>query len=337
MQIKPAEDIAQYHQFIAGHELGHFMQTAYWAELKSAFGWQNLGQYIIEDGSVKAAFSILKKSKLGINILYIPRGPVCNYQDKELADFVLDQLRQIARREKAFFLRISPAILETDSSKKELFLKNTFYFSKKQLQTKATTVIDLTRTEEELLASFHEKTRYNIRLAAKKGVTVTTLGTEAELKDFYKIMRQMSGRQDYTLQPYEYYFYIWQKLGDIARIYLAKNDQNKVIGGLVIFTFAGKAYYMYGGFDYVYRNLMGNYLVHWQVMRDAKAAGVKSYDLQGIPLIKDENHPMYGFYRFKKGFNGQELEFIGEYDHYINPLLYKLWNNINFEKNLYLQ
>jgi len=93
---------------------------------------------------------------------------------------------------------------------------------------------------------------------------------------------------------------------------------------------------MYGGFDYEYRNLMGNYAVHWQIMKDAKARGDHSYDLQGIPLIKDESHPMYGFYRFKKGFNGNEVEYIGEYDYTPHPLLYALWNNIRFEKNLYL-
>lgn len=94
---------------------------------------------------------------------------------------------------------------------------------------------------------------------------------------------------------------------------------------------------MYGGFDYEYRNLMGNYLVHWEIMREAKARGDEYYDLQGVPLIKDENHPMYGFYRFKKGFNGQEVEFIGEYDYSPVKFLYNIWNNYKLGKGVYLQ
>jgi lipid II:glycine glycyltransferase (peptidoglycan interpeptide bridge formation enzyme) len=94
---------------------------------------------------------------------------------------------------------------------------------------------------------------------------------------------------------------------------------------------------MYGGFDSACRNLMGNYLIHWEIMRRGQAAGLKYYDLQGVPLVKDQNHPMYGFYRFKKGFNGQEVEFIGEYDFAPQGWLHRLWQNLRFDRRQYLQ
>jgi lipid II:glycine glycyltransferase (peptidoglycan interpeptide bridge formation enzyme) len=122
----------------------------------------------------------------------------------------------------------------------------------------------------------------------------------------------------------------------IAKIYLAKHE-NKIIGGVVVFTFKDTAYYMYGGFDNDFRQLMGNYLIHWEIMRQRQAAGLKYYDLQGVPLIKDESHPMYGFYRFKKGFNGQEVEFIGEYDFAPLSWPYQLWQNLSFDRKRFLQ
>jgi lipid II:glycine glycyltransferase (peptidoglycan interpeptide bridge formation enzyme) len=297
------------------------MQTREWAEFKSHFGWEYLKQY--------TDFSILKKSKFGISILYIPRGPLCTPKELPL---VLEKIKEIAKKEKAFFVRVSPPLLEPAPA---VLNQHGFFYSKKQLQTKATVLVNLNRTEEELLASFHEKTRYNIRLAGKKGVTVTTVTSEDQLKQLYGVLEQMAARQSYNLQAYEYYKYIWQNLSSISSIYIALHD-NKVIGGVVVFYSPQTAYYMYGGFDYEYRNLMGNYLVHWEIMRQAKAKGITHYDLQGIPLIKDENHPMYGFYRFKKGFNGQEIEFVGEYDYAPNRLLYKLWEMFP-EKNLYLE
>lgn len=319
------------------------MQTTLWAEFKSAFGWQNYGQYLVEadDGQALAAFSLLVRKKLGIKIFYIPRGPVFDENNKELTEFIFSSLRKIAGKERAFFMRISPAFLEENNLCKELLNKNKFFFSKKQLQTKATMIIDVRRGDDELLASFHKKTRYNIGLAERNGVTVTKLGDEKELQDFYVIMQKMAERQNYTLQSIEYYRYIQEKLvkEGIAEIYLAKNSESTIIGGIVVFSYAKRSYYMYGGFDYEYRSLMGNYLVHWQVMKEARARGDEYYDLQGIPLIKDESHPMFGFYRFKKGFNGEEIEFIGEFDYSPWPqkLFYKLWNNLKVDKELYLK
>jgi len=327
-----------YNNLINNAEKGHFMQTSYWADFKAQFGWQNCGQYLVKDeDKVVAAFSILKRTKMGITILYLPRGPLVLSMSH--AGDVLSNIKKIAGKEKAFLVRISPAYPESDNGIKKFLTDNKFRCSKKQLQTKATTIIDLSRDEEELMASFHEKTRYNIRLAGRKGIKVTELKTEDELKALYRILEKMAQRQQYDLQGYEYYKYILENLvpAAAAKIYLAKNDEGTVVGGIVTFVCAKTRYYMYGGFDYEYRKLMGNYAIHWQIMLDAKTNGELFYDMQGIPLIKDENHPMYGFYRFKKGFNGREVEYIGEYDHSKRPLLYWLWNNIKFEKGLYLK
>ena len=336
MPFQRTADTVRYNEFVAQAVHGHFMQTTHWRDIKCAFGWQDGGQYILEkDGKIAAVFSMLLRSKFGVKILYVPRGPLWDITDEVVTSEVFAFLKESAKKNKAFFIRVSPSYMNNEENVKQIFNKQGFFLSKKQLQTKATMLVDLQRSEDELLASFHEKTRYNIRLAARKGVTVSELKDETELKDFYQIMIKMAARQEYDLQSYDYYKYIWQNL-PIAKIYLAKHD-GKVIGGVVAFSFRDTAYYMYGGFDSDYRNLMGNYLVHWEIMRQSKIAGLKYYDLQGVPLIKDENHPMYGFYRFKKGFNGQEVEFIGEYDYAPVNFLYQIWQNLGFDRKQYLQ
>lgn len=149
-------------------------------------------------------------------------------------------------------MRVSPSLSEENNQSQELLNKNGFFISKKQLQTKATVIIDVQRSDEELLASFHKKTRYNIGLSERNGVTVNRIGDKKELQDFYVIMQKMAKRQGYTLQSIEYYRYIQEKLvkEGLAEIYLAKNSENKVIGGIVVFSHAKRSYYMYGGFDY---------------------------------------------------------------------------------------
>ncbi|GBR76524.1 putative methicillin resistance protein [Candidatus Termititenax persephonae] len=339
MTLRPclsAADFASYHAFVERAERGHFMQTTYWRDLKTNFGWQNGGQYVWErDGQIAAAFSVLQRAKWGVKILYVPRGPLWDIRDAALTADLLTALKKLARERRAFFIRVSPKYLEEDTAAKQALHKHGFRFSQKQLQTKATLLIDLRRPEEELLNSFHEKTRYNIRLAGRKGVTVSLLSGEEELRDFYRIMQGMAARQGYALQPYAYYQYLWQN-PPLAKIYLAK-FADKVIGGVVTLAFRDTAYYMYGAFDGACRQLMGNYLIHWEIMRQGRAAGLQYYDLQGVPLNKDAQHPMHGFYRFKKGFNGQETEFIGEYDYAPCPWVYWFWNNFTLDKKQYLQ
>lgn len=338
MSLLKTTDIATFNTYIENSPYGHFMQTSSWSDLKKNFGWKHLGYYFIQEANTTiGAFSVLLKQKFGIKILYIPRGPVCDYSNVEQLHQCLTAIKQLAKQEKAFFIRISPKLLEPTPII-AILQKENYILSNKQLQTKQTSRIDLNKETEMLLASFHEKTRYNIRLAGKKGVTVSPLTTPSELDVFYTILQKMALRQDYVLQAKAYYQYIWEKLvpAGKAQIYLARTADT-IIGGVVVFFSSDTAYYMYGGFAYEYRNLMGNYLVHWQIMQEAKVQGLTWYDLQGIPKIKDENHPAYGFYRFKKGFNGEEVEFIGEYDFSPIPALYKFWNALAFEKNLYLQ
>jgi peptidoglycan pentaglycine glycine transferase (the first glycine) len=337
---------------------GHFMQGTHWYELKSHFGWQGAGRYAVRDGGrIVAAASILKKTKLGVNILYIPRGPVWSDEaDGRVTDVLFANIESIAQREKSFFVRISPNFLRQKFQPpsgspdayygkrygediERLLSSYGYRYSKKQVQTNGTLLVDLTRDEEQILSSFHRKTRYNIRLAEKKGVRIELLKTEEQLSSFYSLLRMMAERQDYLLKDYEYFRFIYRHLvpDDVARIYIARDGRGEIISGILIISWAGRSYYMYGGFDYAHRSLMPNYLIHWHAMREEKRRGVHYYDFQGVPLVKDESHPSYGFYRFKRGFSDLEIQFVGDWDYTRKPLLYWLWDNVTLNRKMYLQ
>ncbi|MBU0580506.1 MAG: peptidoglycan bridge formation glycyltransferase FemA/FemB family protein, partial [Candidatus Margulisbacteria bacterium] len=175
---------------------------------------------------------------------------------------------------------------------------------------------------------FHHKHRYNIRLASKKDVHIKICTQENEIDNFYKIMQQMAKRQKYELFPLEFYKTVFRILfpKKMAVLYLAFFE-NKLIGGLFNLHFAGKSWYMWGAFDYNYRNLMANYGLHWTAIQDAIGKGLSTYDFQGIPDNPNPQSPMWGFYNFKKGFNGDTIHWLGEYDTCTKlSSLYKLAN-----------
>ncbi|MFC1517577.1 lipid II:glycine glycyltransferase FemX [Candidatus Margulisiibacteriota bacterium] len=331
MELKPVKDSKRFNDFVNASPLGHIHQTFEWGEIKSHFGWKPL-RYIAEDnGKIVATISLLKTYRKGIPILYASRGPVLDYSDYNTINFLLPQLRELAKKEKGFFLRISPAVKRSNEGVIKLLEKNQFHPARNPQQHQTTMILKLEgKTSEQLLESFHHKHRYNIRLAFKKGMQLKKCSSEEELAAFYKLMQQMAKRQKYSLFPLEFYKTVFHILApkQMAVLYLAYFE-DKLVGGLFNLHFAGRSWYMWGAFDYEHRKLMANYGLHWTAIQDALQKGLKIYDLQGIPEDPDPKSPMWGFYNFKKGFNGDIVRWIGEFDSCTRfKSLYKLANKL---------
>ena len=173
------------------------------------------------------------------------------------------------------------------------------------------------RTEENLLNSFESKTRYNIRLAMRKGVEVKICGDEA-VDDFSRIMNETGERDHFIVRNADYFRSILRELGDDARIYMAYHEGTPIAGTLAI-HFAGKVWYLYGASSNQSRNLMPNYLLQWEMIRWAVETGCFLYDFRGVSGDLSPENPLYGLYRFKKGFMGDFTEFLGEYDYVLKP------------------
>ena len=178
------------------------------------------------------------------------------------------------------------------------------------------------RSEEELFANLTQKTRYNVRVAMKHGVEVRVVGQEY-LDDFVRIMQTTGERDGFRVRPKSYFARMLKALGEHARLYMGFYEGNAVCGAIAT-NYAGKTCYVYGASDNVYRNVMPNYLMQWEMIRWAVETGCTLYDFQGVSGNLDENGPMYGLYRFKKGFNGQLDEYAGEWNYTYRPVIGKL-------------
>jgi lipid II:glycine glycyltransferase (peptidoglycan interpeptide bridge formation enzyme) len=203
-----------------------------------------------------------------------------------------------------------------------------FQFSQDQIQYRNTVIIDLALSEDKLLARMKQKTRYNVRLAARKGVTVR-VGTDTDLEMLYRMYAETSVRDGFVIREQGYYLDLWHTFlqAGLLEPLIAEVDGDPV-GGVMIFRFGSTAYYLNGMSRDAHREKMPNYLLQWDAARRAKAAGCTVYDLWGAPHEFHENDPMWGVFRFKEGLGGEVVQHIGAWDLPIRPLTYKLYTQI---------
>ncbi|HHV97903.1 MAG TPA: peptidoglycan bridge formation glycyltransferase FemA/FemB family protein [Clostridiaceae bacterium] len=321
--------IYEYEEFVKSHPKGHFMQSIKWAKVKS--NWINeIITVRDENNRIKGSMSLLirKVPFLNRTIMYSPRGPVCDIYDVETFKSLIEKAKELAVKYKSYVLKLDPdiEIQDTEFCKivKQLGFKTKNDSENfESIQPRFVFRLDIKgKTEEEVLKNFSQKTRYNIRLAIKRGVTVR-IGSKEDIPEFHKIMYETGVRDKFVIRDTSYFETLLDALGENARLYLAYYN-GKLIAGTIAILYGNKCWYLYGASSNEHRNVMPNYLLQWEMIKWAIESGCDIYDFRGVSGNLDESHPLYGLYRFKKGFRGKFTEFIGELDYVFNPITYKL-------------
>ncbi len=295
------------YEFLQNNPKTNFMQSPEWARVKTE--WKN--EFITvedENGNIKGTMSILLRKVPFINrhIMYAPRGFVCDVHDKETLKELTIKAQEIAKKYKAFIFRLDPDVLQSDEEFKKI-ITELGYKTKKNiknigqvLQPKYVFRLNVKdKTEEELLQSFESKTRYNIRLAGRKGVTVRQ-GTRDDLKIFYDIMKTTGSRDDFFIRPLSYFQKIYDEMGEKhARIYIAEFEGEPIAATMPIY-YGNKVWYLYGGSSNKHRNLMPNYLIQWEMIKWALEEKCDWYDFRGVSGFKSEKDPQYRCLQIQK-------------------------------------
>lgn len=330
----PTQDmIDKYESFIQANPKGHFMQSPGWAKVKSF--WKN--EIIVvedENGEIKGSMSMLirKIPFLPCTMMYSPRGPVCDSHDSATMKELLDKAKILAKKHRSYVLKFDPDIEKEDTAFEEIVKKLGCKVSgglKPYEGIQPRFVFRLyigNRSPEEIMQSFHHKTRYNIRLAQKRGVECK-VGSREDLADFHKLIVETGIRDKFIVRSREYYEKVYDSLGpEHVRVFMAYYD-GKPIAGTVAIVFGNKCWYLYGASSNEYRNLMPNYLLQWEMIKFTIESGCEIYDFRGITGDLREDNPLYGLYKFKKGFNGKFTEFIGMIEYVFNPFTYFVAEN----------
>jgi peptidoglycan pentaglycine glycine transferase (the first glycine) len=312
---------------LASLPLAHVLQTWEWGQFKSRHGWSP--SYLMwndDAGQARAAALVLRRqlSRLPFCVMYVPKGPAMDYDDTLLVNQVLGDLAQLAHQSHAIFIKIDPD-LNPHPLPFSLEGRREWIESAEQIQFRNTMEIDLRQSEDELLAAMHQKTRYNIRLAQKRGVTVR-FGTLANLELLYAMYDETARRDRFIIRPLDYYRDAWGSFieASLAQPLIAEFE-GAPIAALILFHFAGRAYYFYGMSRDAHRNLMAPHLLQWEAMRWVRAQGYTVYDMWGAPDKLDESDPMWGVYRFKLGFGGHFVQHMGAWDYAASRPLYWLY------------
>jgi peptidoglycan pentaglycine glycine transferase (the first glycine) len=355
---RPAEQ-ASWDALVAAAPQGHLLQSWAWGELKSRFGWR-VQRFAVEGACAQVLYRHLPAG-LG-SIAYVPKGPLLDWTDSAAARRMLEAIRPLALAQRAICLKIEPNAAEKagapccsgmpeehDEAQKPSIADGTaartpdlaerlaalgFRPSTQTVQPRRTLLIDLDAEPEALLARMKQKTRYNIRLATRRGVQVRA-GREEDLPAFYHLMQRTAERDGFGIHTQDYYesaHHLLVKPG-LGRLLLAEHE-GTLLAGMVVMAFAGEACYMYGASADEGRNLMPTYLLQWESMLWAKEMGCQTYDLWGVPDEEAEvleagfperSEGLWGVYRFKRGFGGRLVRSPGAWDLVYAPLRYRLY------------
>jgi len=319
----PFLDSQSWQKFLTNHPNAHIFQTAAWGDLKAGFGWQPAR--VVSTSGTCGAQILFRQLPFGICVGYIPKGPL-GFGWAEL----WPEVERISRRRNAVFLKIEPDVWEENWPLEEILPMG--FMPSRPVQPRRTVEIDLRGDEEDWLAQMKQKTRYNIRLAERKEVTVRQ---SADIGLFYRLSQETGKRDGFGVHSQGYFqrvFELFSSHGGCAL--LIAEYSGHPLAALMIFSQGRRAWYFYGASTNEERNRMPAYLLQWEAMRWAAKQGCDMYDLWGIP---DEDEPtlennflkredgLWGVYRFKRGFGGKVRRSAGAWDRVYHPIFYRFY------------
>ncbi len=306
--------------------VNHPLQSYEWGEFRKKTGVKVIRRAQIKNGKITNGFTLTlhKVPKTKLYIGYLPKG------DKP-TDELLSELKKIGNEHNCIFIQLEPNVHAG------LWENNNLKPAAHPLFTKYTFILNISKTEDEIMAGMHSKTRYNIRVAEKHKVSVVEDNSEESFKGYLKLMHETTNRQGFYAHTPAYHKSLWETIPKIANknglsyhLLNAKYKPNEAsqttLTTWVLFAFKDHIYYPYGASSRQYREVMANNLIAWEAIRFGKKIGANDFDMWGaLGPEPDKNDPWYGFHRFKEGYGAELVEFVGSYDLVINPLAYEIY------------
>ncbi|MCQ2571355.1 MAG: aminoacyltransferase [Candidatus Saccharibacteria bacterium] len=305
------------------HAEANFLQTSSWGKVYEKDGKKVFYFGLFEDKKmIGSSVVILKPAKRG-RYLEIPGGPLLNWDgDMKVLRFFMKEIAKIAEREKCVFVRMRPNIPDTDKNRK-IAERLKLVKSPMHLHAEHTVMLDITKSEEDLMTEMRRQTRYEVRRAQKLGIKVSYETSDKAFNDFYDLQLQTAERQGFIPSSRHMILSQHEVFGEKARIYTASLDGKVLAQGEVLMQ-APEAIYHEAASTLDGRKLPGAYALQWQIIQDAKAMGLKRYNLFGIAPPNSPNHRYAGVTTFKTGFGGEQVAYLSAHDLVIKPMHYKL-------------
>ena len=313
----------------------HVIQSWQWGDFRKKMGLSLVRLGHFEGNKLISAYQLTFHPVpfFKYTVGYLPKSPM---PDEKM----VEALKTLGEQKKAAFIKIEPNVInDRQTTSDERLTKLGLIKSKQSLFTKYNFLIDLTKSEEQLLAAMHPKTRYNIGIAQKKGVEVYESTEDNDFEIYLKLYFETTKRQKYFGHTHTYHKLVWEtlKTAKMARLLIARY-QGKPLVAWMILNFGETQYYPYGGSAKEHKEVMASNLIAWEAIRLGKKNGFKIFDMWGA-LAPDakESDPWYGFHRFKAGYGPIHIAYVGTYDLILRPSLYNTLNIADKLRWIYLR
>lgn len=325
------QDQSNWNKFIKENETGTFLQSWEWADFM-ATQKEKIYRLVVENDNHWQAvvFLFVSKIKGNFKILYAPKGPVLsdNAPIKKTFELIMSEINKLAKQEKAIYFQCDPQTNNFQMLETYNYLG--FEKSARDIQPRHTLILNLHKSTEELLNQMHPKTRYNIRLAEKKGVVIEIDNTK--FKEFNELLKKTTDRQQITLFGEKYFKELLNL--PFVNLYLAKYNGQYIAANIMIF-WNHTATYLFGASDYEFRSIMAPHLLQWEAIKNAQKQNCWFYDFWGAapPDATGREQNWFGFTKFKMGFspNAEITEYLGTYENIYSPVIYGIYR---FMRNL---
>lgn len=335
LEFVTMEHSGELDSFVMSHPRCHYMQTSCWGKLKTDWDWIGILSRN-EKGEIRGSVAVLLHQMRGtkLNMLYAPRGPICDWEDKETFEELMDGVRQVGRERHGYLFRMDPQVFPEQEDIRKRIENQGFTIDPiddfSAFQARVVYQIDIDgRTKEEIMETFARTARYNVRLAGRKGVESRICGKEA-LPDFCEMMKVTAHKDGFAPKSQGYFERFLDAFGPYGRLFMAYVDGTPIAGNIGV-QMGGKTWDAYACSDESHRNLKGSDLLKWSMISWAADEGCSLYDFRGVEGFPTEDNPMLGLHKFKQGFGGHLVAFMGQMD---LPLR-KDWKLIQGAQSLY--
>jgi lipid II:glycine glycyltransferase (peptidoglycan interpeptide bridge formation enzyme) len=292
---------------------GHLLQSWQWGDFKSRYGWHAERVAYPEVGEPRAMAQVLFKFRGPVSVAYVPRGPAVAAGDEDAASALFRIIDRLARRNRSLYLIVEP---NSQLPFTGTFKQHGFVRGPDHIQPERTVQVPLLE-DEPLLNQMHSKTRYSVRLAGRRGVTLEVPeDRDAGASEFYELLRDTAERNVFGIHSESYYHDFLSVMGDHAALLLARHEGH-LAAGVIAARFGREAIYMYGGSSSQFRAHGAAFMLQFEAMRWGREGGSTIYDLWGIPAEDPDSNgsetgrvsstkgdDWRGLYRFKTGFGG---------------------------------
>lgn len=318
----------EYNAVVAAQADAHVFQSWEWGEIKGWSGWIPHRYLINAGGDCAGGFQLLERPIKAIksSVFYVPCGPAFDLADTILTEEFALFIKNLAKKRKAIFVKVDPAISDDRQDIKDSLAGAGFDPPEdgdgafEGIQPRCVMHLDIRGTADEVLGRMTEKWRYNIRLAARKGVTVRLGETTEDISAFYKILQVTGKRDGFLIRSEGYFRKMYEVMAPAGMMRLFIADYNgQPISATIALMFAGRCWYVYGASGNEFRNVMPNHALQWAMIQWAKEGNCPVYDFRGVPCDLSPEHPLHGLVRFKTGFGAYPVKYIGEYGKTFRP------------------